>query len=105
MVEATPHVNAWVQTLWDILADDANAEIVSWNADGDGFVIHQPGVFESVTLPTHYSTTSLASFIRSLNHYSFVKVNYGSKQPAYRHPSFLRDRPDLLPSIKPNRGR
>ena len=48
--------------------DDSN-KIVSWNADGTGFVVWSHAEFSELTLPRYFKHNNFSSFIRQLNTY------------------------------------
>jgi hypothetical protein len=76
---------------------------VSWSDTGDSFIIHDVISFNETVMPTYFSHNNLASFVRQLNLYGFKKKTVASKDQKaeeYEHATFLRDRPDLLASIK-----
>jgi hypothetical protein len=57
-----------VQT-WSLLADPANAHLITWTADGDAFMVLQPDAFARELLPTVFKHNNFSSFVRQLNIY------------------------------------
>ncbi|OMO71395.1 Heat shock factor (HSF)-type, DNA-binding protein [Corchorus capsularis] len=54
--------------------DPATDDVISWNADGTGFVVWQPAEFARDLLPTLFKHSNFSSFVRQLNTYGFRKV-------------------------------
>jgi len=44
-------------------------KIVSWNEEGNGFVVWSPAEFSELTLPKYFKHNNFSSFIRQLNTY------------------------------------
>lgn len=56
--------------------DDGNKKIVSWNAQGNGFVVWSPAEFSELMLPKYFKHNNFSSFIRQLNTYVSVCLKY-----------------------------
>ncbi|KAL9452522.1 hypothetical protein AB3S75_008335 [Citrus x aurantiifolia] len=77
--------------------DDGNKKIVSWNAQGNGFVVWSPAEFSELMLPKYFKHNNFSSFIRQLNTYGFKKTS--PKQWEFRHDKFRRGCRHLLVEI------
>ncbi|KAI9121573.1 hypothetical protein K1719_008606 [Acacia pycnantha] len=71
--------------------------IVSWNEEGDGFVVWRPAEFSELILPTYFKHKNFSSFIRQLNTYGFKKVS--SKRWEFKQEKFQRGKKKLLAEI------
>ena len=62
---------------------DRHAElraIISWNADGRSFTVHQPKLFASTIMLRYFSHTKYKSFQRQMNLYHFSRVARGQRR-------------------------
>eukprot|EP00349_Pseudokeronopsis_sp_Brazil_P003909 CAMPEP_0202964494 /NCGR_PEP_ID=MMETSP1396-20130829/8575_1 /ASSEMBLY_ACC=CAM_ASM_000872 /TAXON_ID= /ORGANISM="Pseudokeronopsis sp., Strain Brazil" /LENGTH=509 /DNA_ID=CAMNT_0049686647 /DNA_START=67 /DNA_END=1596 /DNA_ORIENTATION=+ len=79
-------------------------EIGGWSDEGDTIIVKDVKLFAEKVIPTVYRHNNFASFVRQLNFYGFRKVRSESLEKAewwiFRHPSFLRDQPNLISEIK-----
>jgi HSF-type DNA-binding len=75
--------------------------IVSWNADGRTFKIHNNSQFETMVLPQFFCKQKrYRSFQRQLNFYAFARHTSGPLEGSYGHPCFVRDQEALTYHIK-----
>ncbi|KAI9279472.1 HSF-type DNA-binding-domain-containing protein [Umbelopsis sp. AD052] len=107
----SPNNTTFVHKLYDMVIDTKYQNLISWSHDGTSFIVCNKDEFENVVLPAHFKHRNFASFVRQLNMYGFHKINKTARGQGQRtstenniwkfsHPSFLRDRPDLLDGIK-----
>jgi len=68
--------------------------------EGACFKVHDTENFVQKVMPIFFKQTKYKSFQRQLNLYSFFRIDAGPNKGAYRHPSFLRGRKDMLPTIQ-----
>lgn len=74
-------------------------DIISFSDDGKEFCVHKPALLESEILPQYFRHNSLNSLRRLLNMYGFVRLQDGAEGGTFRHPSFLKERPDLCKDL------
>jgi heat shock transcription factor len=69
--------------------------VVSWNAEGNGFVVWSPDEFSELTLPRYFKHSNFSSFIRQLNTYvsnyyyyiyAFISSTFNA-MPSYQMPA------------------
>ena len=85
------------QQMYDALQDPEMKQIVRWSPNGQSFVILDKDQFVEKVLEKYFPTNkSYHSFTRRLNRWGFFK-----NTAMFSHPSFQRDRPNLLKQIRP----
>lgn len=81
--------------LLDQIEADGLAHVISWQAHGRAFLVHDPAEFVSHVLPKYFKQTKITSFQRQLNLYGFCRLTAGPDARAYYHELFLRGMPFL----------
>ncbi|KAI4304366.1 hypothetical protein MLD38_039887 [Melastoma candidum] len=79
---------------------DRSAErkkVVTWSAEGDGFIVWSPAEFSELMLPKYFKHNNFSSFIRQLNTYGFKKVS--PKRWEFKHDKFRRGCRQMLVEI------
>jgi len=84
----------FVRWTWAML--NAGHEEIGWSLDGTQIVVRNAERLALNVLPKYFRHSQYASFVRALNAYHFRKLGTGR----WHNPSFRRDRPDLLPTIR-----
>lgn len=78
-------------------------DVISWNSDGDAFVINRPDEFARTMLPNFFRTGKFKSFQRQLCAYGFSRCNHYARREdvhMYRHEHFHRDLPEKLVFVR-----
>lgn len=91
---------AFLEKLFDILEDVGLESYISWQPDGQSFLIKDVNSVSEQILPLYFKHNNIQSFVRQLNMYSFTKTRHDSNYREFRQPQFQRGRRDLLSRIK-----
>ncbi|XWS56287.1 hypothetical protein CRYUN_Cryun09bG0072900 [Craigia yunnanensis] len=81
-----------------LVEDPAIDNVISWNADGTGFVVWQPAEFARDLLPTLFKHSNFSSFVRQLNTYGFRKV--ATRRWEFCNDMFRKGERELLCNIQ-----
>ena len=91
--------NNFPKKLYDIVMNDEYAHIISFDATGRRFCVHNENALESEVLPKHFRHQKFSSFQRQLYIYGFQKVPNDLNVCMYSHPCFQRGGADLVGTI------
>jgi HSF-type DNA-binding len=75
--------------------DAGRSDVISFDASGRAFQIHNPDKFFKEIIPLYFRISRLSSFKRQLNLYAFEMINTGPSRGGYFHALFIKDQPDL----------
>ncbi|KAI9296498.1 winged helix DNA-binding domain-containing protein [Neoconidiobolus thromboides FSU 785] len=93
---------SFIQKLYTMCNDNEIKEI-SWNSEGDAIKVCDSEYLCRNIFPVYFKHSCWASFTRQLNMYGFIRESgtYCYDQALiFRHPLFVRGRPDLIFSIQ-----
>jgi hypothetical protein len=92
-------INRFPEKLYEMLTTveaEGKTHIISFSPHGRAFAIHDPVRFETEILPRFLPEQGkLFSFVRQLNLYGFIRINYGPDSGGYYHELFLKGQPCL----------
>ena len=94
-----PVPTSFLQKTFDMLNEETLSKIISWNPDGTEFIIYNVNEFSEKVLPLYFKHSNFASFIRQLNMYDFHKLRSKGQEHIYKHPLFIKDKPEFLKNI------
>jgi len=85
-----------------LCSSETDKTIISWDAQGTSFMIHDPLRFSKEILPVAFRTKTYSSFTRQLKLYKFIRVLLPTMKMkrAYKHVLFLKAQPELCKNIK-----
>lgn len=95
--------SAFIRSLWSMLGDSANADIIAWLPDGASFCVSDTAQLQERVLPQYFAHRKMSSFTRQLTAYGFVSLRGKPRgsSVAFRHNNdlFCRDQPQLSARI------
>lgn len=65
---------SFLDKLYTILEEES-PHIISWNGEGDTFIIFSPELFSQKVMSKYFKSTKFNSFVRQLNFYGFKKTD------------------------------
>jgi len=98
--KGSTRVPGFINKTFEIFSNGTYPNLCGWSTAGDTIVIHKISEFASVVLPKYFKHSNYASFVRQLNMYDFHKTVANPQIAEFYHPSFLKDRRDMLCNIK-----
>ena len=75
--------------------------IVSWNPEGNGFMVHDSSAFLREIIPLYFNQTKYKSFQRQLSLYGFTRIAAGKRKGLRFHEKFVRGSHHLCKQMKP----
>ena len=91
------NMSPFVNSLWRLVAN-VPYEVGSWDESGEEYIVKQRYQFEDHV--AEYFTCNWKTFVRQLHFYGFTKSDSRGITWSFKHPSFVRGRPDLLCKVK-----
>ncbi|KAI3787607.1 hypothetical protein L1987_42196 [Smallanthus sonchifolius] len=82
---------------FQLVDDPASDDMISWNENGNAFVVWRPAEFARDLLPKYFKHNNFSSFIRQLNTYGFRKIVPDRWE--FANDYFLRGEKSLLREI------
>jgi hypothetical protein len=86
--------------IYEILENPIHYDLISWNLEGNAFIIKNVTEFTEKVLPKYFKHNNFASFVRQLNLYDFHKSRYDNNGSEFFHRCFKRSERHLLAEIK-----
>lgn len=94
------NVPAFLVKTYDILENPEQFDIISWNKEGNAFIVKNVNEFSEKILPRYFKHNNFSSFVRQLNMYDFHKSKQDGKENEFKHKLFRRGQRHLLNDIK-----
>ncbi|KAK4755396.1 hypothetical protein SAY87_009153 [Trapa incisa] len=83
---------------YKLVEDLETDEVISWNAEGSGFIVWKPPEFARDLLPKLFKHCNFSSFVRQLNTYRFRKV--ATARWEFCNDMFRKGKKELLCEIR-----
>ncbi|CAD8194636.1 unnamed protein product [Paramecium pentaurelia] len=93
-------IPAFLLKTYEIIDNPNNQDVISWNEEGNAFIVKKVNEFSDVILPKSFKHSNFASFVRQLNMYDFHKTRHDNNENEFKHKSFQRGKKHLLSQIK-----
>eukprot|EP00934_Nitzschia_sp_Nitz4_P001035 Nitzschia sp. Nitz4//scaffold6_size259037//139739//140719//NITZ4_001083-RA/size259037-processed-gene-0.21-mRNA-1//1//CDS//3329556920//1035//frame0 len=77
------------------------SDVVAWNKEGNGFMVHNKDRFTKEIVPKYYNQTRYKSFQRQLSLYGFQRTTTGSNKGLRYHEKLQRGMKHLCREMKP----
>jgi hypothetical protein len=90
----------FIVKLWQMLADEANFDVLAWDESGESFHVRGSQNAIGRMLGRYFRHNNFSSFQRQLNYFGFQKIKMTDSTVMYHHRFFCLDRPDDVPNIK-----
>eukprot|EP00339_Tiarina_fusa_P001822 CAMPEP_0117019568 /NCGR_PEP_ID=MMETSP0472-20121206/14998_1 /TAXON_ID=693140 ORGANISM="Tiarina fusus, Strain LIS" /NCGR_SAMPLE_ID=MMETSP0472 /ASSEMBLY_ACC=CAM_ASM_000603 /LENGTH=309 /DNA_ID=CAMNT_0004724567 /DNA_START=57 /DNA_END=986 /DNA_ORIENTATION=+ len=90
--------------VYDMLEDAASQgfdDIVAWNSEGNGFMVHNKDKFTKEIIPLYFNQTKYKSFQRQLSLYGFERITVGKNKGLRHHDKLQRGSRQLCREMKP----
>jgi len=94
------NIPAFLVKTYDIIDNPVHFDIISWNKEGNAFVVKNVNEFSEKILPKYFKHNNFSSFVRQLNMYDFHKSKQDGKENEFKHKLFKRGQKHLLADIK-----
>ncbi|CAD8208509.1 unnamed protein product [Paramecium octaurelia] len=93
-------IPAFLLKTYEIIDNPSNQDVISWNEEGNAFIVKKVNEFSDVILPRSFKHSNFASFVRQLNMYDFHKTRHDNNENEFKHKLFQRGKKELLSQIK-----
>lgn len=90
----------FIVKLWQMLADEANFDVLAWDESGESFHVRGSQNAIGRMLGRYFRHNNFSSFQRQLNYFGFQKIKMTDGTVMYHHRFFCLDRPDDVPKLK-----
>ncbi|CAD8120059.1 unnamed protein product [Paramecium sonneborni] len=93
-------IPAFLLKTYEIIDNPSNQDVISWNEEGNAFIVKKVNEFSDVILPKSFKHSNFASFVRQLNMYDFHKTRHDNNENEFKHKLFQKGKKNLLSQIK-----